>query len=93
MLLTVTQNPVPVETVPTAVEVAADRTMSASTLARLELSVPVEIQRAYTGDWQRFAAWCTENDRSALPATAETLAGYCGHRADKGRAPRQSNGP
>jgi integrase len=32
--------------------------------------------RAYRYDLKRFAAWCTDNNRSALPASEETVADY-----------------
>ena len=57
--LTVTQNPAPTVTTPTVV-MSPDRAMSASTLARLERSVPTETRRAYSGDWARFSTWCAE---------------------------------
>src|SRR5262245_15424133 len=44
-------------------------------------------KRAYRSDWRRFAAYCDERDRQALPATAETVAGYIAHLADAGRKP------
>jgi hypothetical protein len=66
---------------------ARDATVSARVLARIEASIPDSTQRAYRGDWKRFAAWCEENERTAMPATAETLAEYASHLADLGRAP------
>ena len=90
--LTVTQNPAPTVTTPTVV-MSPDRAMSASTLARLERSVPTETRRAYSGDWARFSTWCAEHGRTPLPATAETLAGYCNHLADAGRAPSTMHEP
>ena len=32
--------------------------------------------RGYAADWARFVAWCREQQRAALPASAATLAGY-----------------
>ena len=81
-----TQNPVPSTPSPAA-PTGPDRSLNASTLARLERAVPAETRRAYSGDWNRFATWCAEHHRTPLPATAETLAGYCNHLADLGRAP------
>lgn len=64
-----------------------DTTVSERTLGRMEASVPESTRRAYTGDWKRFEEWCAEQERTAFPATAETLAEYTSHLADKGKAP------
>lgn len=64
----------------------ADERMSDSTRRRIRDSVPESTRRAYAGDWRRFTAWCAERGRSALPATAATLAEYVSHLADEGKA-------
>ncbi|GII20007.1 integrase [Planomonospora parontospora subsp. antibiotica] len=75
---------------PTAVlsgVVPPDAVVSASTAARIAASVPEATRRAYAGDWHRFTAWCGRSGRTALPATAETLAEYVSALADEGKAP------
>nr|BFE89183.1 hypothetical protein GCM10020093_117850 [Planobispora longispora]BFE89425.1 hypothetical protein GCM10020093_120270 [Planobispora longispora] len=64
-----------------------DSTVSASTAARIAASVPDATRRAYAGDWNRFTAWCSRTGRTALPASAETLAEYVSALADEGKAP------
>lgn len=64
-----------------------DTAVSERTRARIADAVAANTRRAYTRQWAAFAAWCAEHDRSALPATAETLAEYTGHLADTGKAP------
>ncbi|GIH97412.1 site-specific integrase [Planobispora siamensis] len=64
-----------------------DATLSATTAARITASVPETTRRAYAGDWNRFTAWCARAGRTALPASAETLAEYVSALADEGKAP------
>ncbi|MBG0833252.1 tyrosine-type recombinase/integrase [Planomonospora sp. ID67723] len=66
---------------------AADAAVSASTAARIAASVPEATRRAYAGDWNRFTDWCARAGRTALPASAETLAEYVSALADQGKAP------
>ncbi len=42
-------------------------------------------KRAYEGDWNAFAAWCTTNRVEALPAAPETVAAYLAQLAERGR--------
>lgn len=73
---------------PTAGALAsADQLIDDSTADRLARAIPAETKRAYSGDWNRFTAWCAEHGRTSMPATAETLATWCTHLADLGRAP------
>jgi site-specific recombinase XerD len=65
----------------------ADAALSDRVLARIEASVADNTRRAYRADWTDFAEWCAGQRRSALPATAQTLAEYVSARADLGRAP------
>jgi integrase len=51
----------------------ADHTLSSTTLALLAESIPPNTRRAYDWAWRRFVAWCERNDRTPLPATAETI--------------------
>lgn len=67
--------------------VDSERHLSASTLDRMERSIPTETRRAYERQWRAFATWCAEQGRSALPATPETLTEYVNSLADAGRAP------
>lgn len=56
-----------------------DRHLSADTIAAITASVPASTQRAYAADRQAYAAWCTEQGRTPLPATGETMAEYVQH--------------
>lgn len=49
--------------------------------------VPANTRRAYTRQWDQFAAWCAENGRTPLPATGETVAEYVTHLCGLRRAP------
>jgi integrase len=43
--------------------------------------VPRNTRRTYTTQWRGFIAWCGQNDRCALPTTAETLILYLTDRS------------
>ncbi len=64
-----------------------DHELSASTVDRMQRSIPTETRRAYDRQWSQFAAWCAEQDRAALPATPQTLAEFVNHLVDLDRAP------
>lgn len=66
---------------------AADHAVSDRTRARIVDAVPDNTRRAYARQWDLFATWCAEHGRTALPATAETLAEYVGHLVDANLAP------
>lgn len=53
-----------------------DRQVSDQTRVMLAAAIRPNTARAYTYAWARFTGWCDEQGRSALPATAETLAEY-----------------
>jgi site-specific recombinase XerD len=42
-------------------------------------------QRAYAGDWRRFAAWCQAHGRTALPADVPTAAAFVTALAEAGK--------
>lgn len=48
---------------------------------------PENTKRGYAGDWRRFRAWCERMNRTALPASAETMILYITHLADPHRPP------
>jgi site-specific recombinase XerD len=50
-------------------------------LARLDGAYSEHTLRGYRSDFARFAAWCGNLDRTALPASAETVAAFVAHRA------------
>lgn len=64
-----------------------DVELSEATRARISDGVAVNTRKAYARAWSAFAQWCEHHNRSALPATSETLAEYVGALADAGRAP------
>jgi integrase len=66
---------------------AADFAISDTTRQRIIDGVPPNTRRAYERQWGRFAEWCAERGRIALPATAHTYAEYVRHLTDKGFAP------
>lgn len=65
----------------------ADAVLSDRALARVAASVAENTRRAYRADWADFASWCATEERSALPATPQTLTEYVSARCDLGRAP------
>lgn len=65
----------------------ADWEVDDVTAARLIDSVPENTRRAYANVRASFETWCAEHSRVAIPATAETLAGYVSHLITLGRAP------
>jgi site-specific recombinase XerD len=50
----------------------------------IEDAVPENTRRAYTGDLQRFAKWCTSSGLAAMPTAPGTIAIYMRHLADTG---------
>jgi len=66
---------------------SADEALSAAAAAAIAEGVPESTRRAYAGDWQRFAHWCTTAGRTALPATSATLTEYATHLGQQGKAP------
>lgn len=62
-----------------AIPTAADRTLSAAARSAIAAGVPASTSRAYTSDWKAFAAWCSQHDRTPLPATPETIVEYVTH--------------
>ncbi|MBH5131258.1 site-specific integrase [Streptomyces sp. HB-N217] len=56
-----------------------DRHLSPETVAAIEASVADSTRRAYGADRAAFAAWCAEEDRTAVPASAETMAEWVRH--------------
>ncbi|WP_257230833.1 hypothetical protein [Streptomyces sp. UH6] len=52
-----------------AVPAGRDRELSAETAAAIEASVAASTRRAYAADRRAFATWCTEQDRTTVPAS------------------------
>ncbi len=50
--------------------------LAARAAAYAEASLASSTRRAYNSSWRTFAAWCGEQQVSALPATPETLAAF-----------------
>jgi integrase len=69
-----------------AVWTIRDRELPEATAARIARSIPDNTRRSYASHWKQFTKWCAENGRVARPATAETVAAYMGHLADRGLA-------
>ena len=46
------------------------------TAARIDDAVPANTRRNWLSRWRPYALWCLLNERTALPATPETLAAY-----------------
>lgn len=61
--------------------------MSERTRERIADGVAANTRKAYGRQWLDFTAWCAEHDRTALPATGETLAEYAATLADLNRSP------
>lgn len=53
-----------------------DYAISPETARRLLDRHPENTKRAYDRNWEQFARWCDHEGRTALPATAQTLADY-----------------
>ncbi|MFE0794807.1 site-specific integrase [Streptomyces mutabilis] len=75
--------PIEGELVPTApanaVHSSRDLELSDDTRQAIEDSIPENTKRAYGRQWETFEKWCAEQDRTPLPATAQTLAQYVRH--------------
>jgi len=56
-----------------------DHQISDATRQALTDSVPANTQRAYARQWEAFTTWCTDEERTPLPATPATLAEYVRH--------------
>jgi integrase len=54
----------------------ADLELPPVTAARIDAAVPANTRRNWASRWRPFALWCLLHERTALPATAETLAAY-----------------
>lgn len=81
--------PVPVPPIlePRAVFHPADAELTPSAAARVADGWAASTRTGYARDWNTFTSWCTSLERTALPATAETLASYVDHLAVQGYAP------
>lgn len=73
--------------VPLAGYTDADLYLSPVTRRRLVNGQRPNTRRAYTRQWQSFTAWCAEEGRTPLVATAETLAEYVAHLAEEEKSP------
>lgn len=58
-----------------------DLTLSAAAAARVAGGLAANTRRAYSADWTAFENWCADHGRTALPASAATLAEYVTHLA------------
>ncbi|MFJ7148307.1 type ISP restriction/modification enzyme [Streptomyces sp. NPDC100445] len=56
-----------------------DRHLSPETVAAIRASVADSTRRAYGTDRNAFAAWCLQEGRTAVPASAETMAEWARH--------------
>lgn len=65
---------------------ARDRQVSDHTRRYIEHGVPAATRTAYTSELTRFTKWCASNQRSAIPATAETLTEFVGMLCRSGLA-------
>src|ERR1700691_3782531 len=64
---------------------AADFALPVAAAELIEEAVPENTAVAYRSRWRSFSAWCAEEGRVALPATAQTVAAYLTHLAvDRG---------
>ncbi|MET8394519.1 site-specific integrase [Streptomyces anthocyanicus] len=61
------------------VHTGRDRHLSPETVAAIQASVADSTRRAYGADRDAFTAWCAKEDRTAVPASAETLAEWVRH--------------
>lgn len=56
-----------------------DESMSGETIADLKRATADNTELAYARWWKLTLAWCTQQQRSPLPMTAQTLAEFIGH--------------
>ncbi len=70
-----------------AARTANDTFVSDATAEKIEAATPAATREAYGRQWSRYTAWCAEHDRTALPATAETVAEFASALADFGLGP------
>jgi site-specific recombinase XerD len=61
------------------VHTGRDRHLSPETVAAIEASVADSTRRAYRTDRDAFTAWCDGEDRTTVPASAETMAEWVRH--------------
>ncbi|MFJ4343331.1 site-specific integrase [Streptomyces sp. NPDC088915] len=61
------------------VRTARDRHLSAETVAAIEASAAASTRRAYAADREAYLAWCRQEDRTVVPASAETMAEWVRH--------------
>jgi integrase len=59
----------------------ADYALPDETAALIREAVPENTALAYRSRWRSFEAWCRDEGRVALPATAQTVAAYLTHLA------------
>ncbi len=62
--------------------VDVDHELSEAARERIIAGVAANTRRAYSLQLERYAAWCAEHGRTALPATPETLAEFVSHLCD-----------
>ncbi|MFF4874043.1 site-specific integrase [Streptomyces sp. NPDC000961] len=63
----------------TAVRTGRDRHLSPETVTAIAASVADSTRRAYAADRRAFTGWCEREDRTPLPASAETMAEWVRH--------------
>lgn len=66
---------------------ATDLAVSETVRARIEDGMSANTRRAYDRWFASFANWCLAAGRTAMPATAQTLAEYVSHLCDLGKGP------
>ena len=67
-------------------DAALDAPAARRVAAALEALAP-NSRKQYGSAWRNFAAWCSDNDRQALPCAPETLADYLRVRHIQGASP------
>lgn len=58
-----------------------DHSLSPAVRAAIAEGTPANTRRAYNESCDEYTTWCQESDRTAFPATAETLAAYATYLA------------
>ncbi|WP_217428745.1 tyrosine-type recombinase/integrase [Micromonospora maritima] len=66
---------------------ARDTELSAAAWDLIDEATPATTRRAYREEWARFTRWCEQQQRTPLPATAQTLAEYAANLAGRDLAP------
>lgn len=73
--------PIAASSSPGTHEIAIPRDLQEEAKGYFDESLSENTRAAYASDWRQFEAWCRDEQRTPLPATAGTVVGYLTHLA------------